>query len=176
MKLRLHHREWTQKNIEAVRAKRRAWKVRKREERLAWQRQYLKRRYHENIVASRAKGRAAAKRWRVRNPELSRARGRASTAKWKQQDPEGYRVSKCVWEAVRRARVRGATVGKVDFERIQRRDRMRCHICKTKVDRADLHFDHVIPLVAGGEHTEANIAVAHAKCNLRKNAKVLTLF
>jgi hypothetical protein len=34
----------------------------------------------------------------------------------------------------------------------------------------------VIPLVAGGAHSEENIAVSHARCNMVKNAKVLTLF
>lgn len=53
---------------------------------------------------------------------------------------------------------------------------MRCHICKKKVRDADLHFDHVIPLSKGGEHSELNVAVAHGRCNVRKNASVTTLF
>lgn len=75
-----------------------------------------------------------------------------------------------------RARLIAATVEPVDYEQIWRRDRGRCHICKEPVRRSLAHFDHVIPLSKGGEHSETNIAVAHGRCNVRKNAFVLTLF
>jgi len=53
---------------------------------------------------------------------------------------------------------------------------MICHICRKKVRLSQLHFDHVIPLAKGGEHSERNIAVSHGRCNQRKSAAVLTLF
>lgn len=77
----------------------------------------------------------------------------------------------------RRALQLGATVGPpINYERIKQRDQMVCHICRTTVAAKDLQFDHVIPLARGGEHSERNLAVSHARCNQRKNARVLTLF
>lgn len=70
----------------------------------------------------------------------------------------------------------GATVERIDYNGIKRRDGMVCHICRLKVADKELHFDHVIPLAKGGEHTERNIAVSHARCNQKKNSRVLTLF
>lgn len=39
--------------------------------------------------------------------------------------------------------------------------------------RADLHFDHVIPVSRGGAHSMDNIKSAHAVCNLRKHDKLI---
>ncbi len=75
-----------------------------------------------------------------------------------------------------KSEARRAGAVRVNFDRIVLRDKMRCHICRRKVQPKDLHFDHVIPLAKGGTHTESNIAVSHKRCNLSKNAKVLTLF
>jgi hypothetical protein len=38
---------------------------------------------------------------------------------------------------------------------------------------ATFHVDHVIPTVAGGETTEANLALACVSCSLRKGARQL---
>ena len=65
----------------------------------------------------------------------------------------------------------------VDFKMILEKHGMVCHICGLTVDTfSDVHFDHVIPLSRGGEHTESNILPAHSKCNLRKGKKLLIDF
>lgn len=76
----------------------------------------------------------------------------------------------------RRARTLNTSSGPVNYERIQRRDKMRCHICRRKVKPADLEFDHVIPLAKGGTDTETNIAVSHKSCNRKKHVRIITLF
>jgi len=136
----------------------------------------MKRRYHEDLEAARAKTRLAAKRFREMNPARVVEYSRRTIQRWRERDPEGYRMTRRLWTALRRAKIRGRTIEKVSLERIMARDSMRCHICKTKVRREDLEFDHVIPIAAGGEHTESNIAVSHGHCNRRKSSKVLTLF
>jgi 5-methylcytosine-specific restriction endonuclease McrA len=50
-----------------------------------------------------------------------------------------------------------------------------CHICKGRVPSDEIHIDHIIPLALGGSHTADNLAVAHARCNMRKGARFLTL-
>lgn len=77
----------------------------------------------------------------------------------------------------RSAKVRGATVlGPVNFERIYQRDKGRCHICRRRVAKSQVEYDHVFPVSRGGEHSERNIAVSHRTCNRRKHAKITTLF
>jgi 5-methylcytosine-specific restriction endonuclease McrA len=59
---------------------------------------------------------------------------------------------------------------------IAQRDGWRCHICRGKTKRVPgsaqeprgAVLDHLIPIAHGGEHTHANIAVAHWLCNSRR--------
>ncbi len=73
----------------------------------------------------------------------------------------------------RKARVKGAWTGPVDYAAILARDGHVCHICGGTVDPADLHFDHVVPIARGGKHHAHNIRPAHARCNLAKGARVI---
>lgn len=69
----------------------------------------------------------------------------------------------------RRARLRSQFVAPVDAQLIYVRDRGRCHICGKKVKQADASMDHLIPISLGGIHAPWNVALAHLKCNLRRN-------
>ena len=64
----------------------------------------------------------------------------------------------------------GANREVVDLATVARRDGWRCHICRLKVTREDWSLDHLIPLSHGGEHTYANVALAHHRCNARRGA------
>lgn len=140
------------------------------------QRSADQKRYRSDPEFYRAKARASHRRCYARNPKLALEKAKRYHAEWKARDPEGYRRNQRASCRTHRARKKGAATERVDYERICRRDRMRCHICKRRVQKDQLHFDHVIPLAAGGAHAESNIAVSHAKCNHSKNARVLTLF
>lgn len=65
----------------------------------------------------------------------------------------------------------GSKVESVNYEKILERDGMICHICELEIEN-DLQFDHVIPLSRGGAHSMENIKPSHARCNLRKGAKL----
>lgn len=39
--------------------------------------------------------------------------------------------------------------------------------------KSERHLDHVIPLSRGGAHSEDNIRVTHARCNLKKGTKLV---
>lgn len=80
----------------------------------------------------------------------------------------------------RQARQRGATVSKVNLERVLERDGYHCHICNASIDPtikkgpASLVFDHIVPIQPRpgepqGTHSEENITPAHRACNLRKS-------
>jgi hypothetical protein len=75
----------------------------------------------------------------------------------------------------RSARKRGATIGKVSYAQILERDGRFCHICEKDIlSHHILHFDHVIPLARGGNHTEDNIKPSHNVCNMRKGKRLLS--
>lgn len=51
------------------------------------------------------------------------------------------------------------------------RDGGRCRICAEPVGVGDFHVDHVVPRARGGGHEMANLQLAHANCNIMKNAR-----
>ncbi|MFB2938083.1 HNH endonuclease [Aerosakkonemataceae cyanobacterium BLCC-F154] len=55
---------------------------------------------------------------------------------------------------------------------IQRADN-RCEYCKiSQIGQvATFHIDHIVPVVAGGETTAENLALACVSCSLRKGAR-----
>ena len=74
----------------------------------------------------------------------------------------------------RRASKQGAVVTKADYKAILAEFGMVCHICGLEIETIhDLHYDHVIPLSKGGEHTQRNIRPSHTVCNLRKGSRIL---
>lgn len=90
---------------------------------------------------------------------------------------------KPIHKAIRRARERTATIESVDRRVVFRRDDWRCHLCGD-MTRKDLigtkhplapEVDHIVPIAKGGEHTYANTACAHRRCNLTKGAKVIAV-
>jgi len=75
--------------------------------------------------------------------------------------------------AARRARLNNTIVEPINRQTIIERDNRTCHLCgTTHLADNEIHIDHVIPLARGGEHTERNLKVACAQCNLRKGASV----
>lgn len=128
--------------------------------------------YTANSTAQRARrrakykadpsvGRAASADYRRRNPGASDI--------WRKKNPE-------LWALRNRENQRRRRGDKpVRYEAILERDGMVCHICSEAIPSLhDLHFDHVIPLIKGGPHSEENIKPSHSQCNLRKGAKLLT--
>lgn len=71
-----------------------------------------------------------------------------------------------------RALLSGEVVRLVD---VAERDGHRCQLCGRAVRPSLAHphpmsasLDHVVPLSKGGEHTMANVQLAHLDCNMRK--------
>ncbi|MFE3449625.1 HNH endonuclease [Nonomuraea sp. NPDC059194] len=123
-------------------------------------------------------------RWRKQYPE----RARAATKTWRDANQEHVRDVWLAWTAanperwallrrqhskLRKLRKKNQSVGVVSYAAILERDGMVCHICAETIPTLDdLHFDHVVPLARGGEHSMANIRPAHAACNLWKSDKL----
>lgn len=122
-----------------------------------------------------AKNTERLKRKQAEYAKANAARVYARTREWQAKNKDKYRLLVNEWASKRRAMLRSAAVGDVDYAAIAARDNMRCHICKKRVKRADLSFDHVVPIAKGGLHCATNICVAHLKCNISKHAKLLHL-
>lgn len=141
-------------------------------------------------AANPDKTKATAERFRRKHPERQAAWGAA----WYQQNREYARQLQAAWRAskmqdpewLKRERMRSRekqsrrrelireSGEEFDLFEILERDGMMCHICGGEIPSLDdLHFDHVIPLARGGAHSTENIKPSHAKCNLRKGARLL---
>ena len=121
----------------------------------------FKRWWEANVEYKREQNR----KWREKNIEHIRAYGK----EYRKQNPDVLRQHR----DKRRALEMESSSGYVDYGAVRERDAMLCHLCGYKVEEAELHFDHVIPLSRGGEHSMDNIKVSHAKCNLRKGSRLM---
>jgi 5-methylcytosine-specific restriction endonuclease McrA len=182
-------REWANANREHHLAQRAARHVTNREAEQARKKAWRQ--------ANPDKVRAAKRRWarenpariqagyhgyRARNLDQIKARERDRSAQRRAADPNYCADAVRRWSKMNNAKVReyvyrrraiiaGATVGPVSYAAILARDGLVCGICGGAVERAELSFDHVIPLSKQGPRTESNIQVAHKVCNSRKGAK-----
>lgn len=97
-----------------------------------------------------------------------------------QRRTETYKSTRRVESRKRRARKRNAYTETVHLEVIAQRDKYKCHICHKHVnmnldytDKYSPTMDHLIPLSFGGDHTYANIRLAHRTCNSRKGNRAI---
>ena len=74
------------------------------------------------------------------------------------------------------AKRRGArTAEGFTVEEIAERDGWRCHLCGQRVRKgipatspAGPTIDHLVPIAAGGQDVRENVALAHRRCNVRR--------
>ena len=93
-------------------------------------------------------------------------------AAWHAKNPESRQHA----SHVRRAKMRGATVGKpCDIKRwmksIRQSRKVKCHWCGSHASGKRIHFDHVVPIARGGSHSVDNLCASCPDCNQQKFAK-----
>ena len=123
----------------------------------------------ENMKLYQAENKERYTKYKRNYAQKNRETEAERSRKYIQENPEKYRE----YKARRRALERKNAVGKVDYQKILRRDGMFCYICQKSIEDGNYHMDHVIPLSKGGSHSMENIKVTHARCNLVKNDKSL---
>ena len=76
--------------------------------------------------------------------------------------------------------MRNAYTELVDPLAIAKRDKYKCHICRKRVnmnlehnDKYSPTMDHLIPISLGGDHSYANIRLAHRTCNSSKGNRAV---
>lgn len=151
---------WRQANPDKVRAAKRRWARQNPEKIRASYDGYRER--HLDTIKVRERNRAAQRR--AANPSYCAG----AVKRWFKAN--NSKAREYVYR--RRALIAGATIETVSYAAILARDGPVCGICGGAVDRADLSFDHIIPLSKRGPHVEWNIQVAHKVCNSRKGAKL----
>lgn len=162
---------------------------------------FYPRRDRKSGLSSRCKdcSKKRAKGWFDLNPERQRANARA----WAEANPEKKRGSYASWKErnkehkksydarthqqnkgrrreywhSRRAKKRAATgtVSKNIVQKLLLLQRRKCVCCGKPLGR-DFHLDHIVPLSRGGEHSDSNLQLLRAKCNLQKGTKDPILF
>lgn len=147
----------------------------------------IRERNRKNYLKHREKRLARSRQNYWENHEQNKARQRAYAAEHKDQMAQRQRE----WASANRLKVnermrRGyaykwqSDVDVVSYDRVLERDGYHCYICEKAIDPTlksphpgSLTFDHVIPFVRGGVHSEDNIKPAHRVCNNRKHMMLL---
>ena len=112
----------------------------------------------------------AHRAWRKENPEKARESDRKYRAKYYKENYDKIMANTRKYQA----RKAGARVEVVSYTAILEEHGMVCHICGEDIEsRKQLHFDHVVPISRGGEHSMANIRPSHESCNCRKSNKLM---
>jgi 5-methylcytosine-specific restriction endonuclease McrA len=66
----------------------------------------------------------------------------------------------------------GSNISQLEIKQLLIKHNNSCYYCKCSVNSGfNLHLDHKIPLVRGGQHNIHNLVPACATCNLRKGTK-----
>lgn len=167
---------------EAAKAYYRNYYLRNKEKRLAQRKEWYAKNKEENLTYQKAwraenadKKNAYDKAWRAanmdkirarRSSDENRAKAIARAKRWARANPEQVNEQ----SRIKRARLRGATVEKVDFLVVAERDKWVCGICHIACSRDEATLDHIQPLSKGGEHSMRNVQLAHFVCNSRKGA------
>jgi 5-methylcytosine-specific restriction endonuclease McrA len=121
-----------------------------------------------------SKQRVAQKRHRLKDPESHRAKCRAYRERNLSAQRERERAKAPAYTAVRRARLAGARVKeRIEHLVVAERDGWICHLCGDVVTRGTWSIDHLIPLSRGGDHSYANVRLAHRLCNVRRGTAPL---
>lgn len=71
----------------------------------------------------------------------------------------------------RKARLKGAKVGRINLHVVRERCNGICGICNLPIE-GDFHYDHVVPLARGGAHSTENLQISHPRCNMSKKARL----
>lgn len=145
-RLREYGRDRYAKNIDVLREKNRAHRVRNREAE-------IKRR----------------KEWGASNPDRIREANRA----WQAAHPEIVTARQAALRARRRKAPGRFTA--VEIQNLLIKQQQKCAYCSISIE-GGFHRDHVVPLAKGGTNWISNIVLTCAPCNHRKAATDLDVF
>lgn len=103
----------------------------------------------------------------------------ADPRQWKCCSEACARIDRGMSNERRRLRMLETRTEQFHKSEIFERDGWVCHLCGDSIDRDEkfphprsASLDHVVPIALGGEHTRANTAASHLRCNVSKGARM----
>lgn len=117
--------------------------------------------------------------WRKNNPERVRSysatyyeknaeKARAKASKRRKDNPGAEKLRSQERRAKKNHSCGSLSPGIV--EKLFALQKGLCPCCGESLGK-DFHLDHILPLALGGEHSDQNVQLLRAKCNLQKHAK-----
>lgn len=132
-----------------------------------------------NPEKERLASRKSAKAWQKANPDRRREQCRLFRERHLEAERERLRLWKhnhpdkvCNDARIRRARRAGVLSDGHSRLEVFQRDGGICQICGTDLDPRAWHEDHIVPIVAGGADTLANVQATCPPCNMQKGSRV----
>ena len=114
---------------------------------------------------------ATNKRWQLRNRKQHLESHRKAQISYYQKHKAYYKAK----AVIRKARLAAASVNLKSIlsfvERTKAKPFAICYYCEARVPSDKIHFDHIIPLSKGGQHSVENICVSCSACNQEKHNK-----
>jgi 5-methylcytosine-specific restriction endonuclease McrA len=154
--LKAQHSAWRAASGEQIKEYRKEWRAKNRDRekaaRRAWDR------------ANRDRRKLLAAKWKKANPERARAWHR----RWAEQNPHKRAITNQNHRAAKLDR-RGKLTADLII-RLRTVQRGKCACCRKRLPSA-FHVDHIRPLKLGGDHSNANMQLLCASCNLSKGAR-----
>jgi len=146
-KFKAKSKSYRERNLEKVRASRRKWQS----DQWAHRQEYMRSYYERNREKIKAK---------------SKSLYQSNKGRW--------------WNYSQKRRVLkmqasfNLTAIREFVDSVKSKKTARCYYCGDRVITTNIHFDHIIPLAKGGQHSVDNLCVSCAPCNLSKQDKLLS--
>lgn len=126
-----------------------------------------------------------ARRYRAENKEKVRLRNRKYYAKYPEKAKHWREIyftrnphKAGEYEARRRLLEKNAAINQMGlkefYNAIRSRESVYCYYCNAKIKGKSAHFDHIIPLSKGGQHSADNLCISCKSCNCSKGDKALS--
>lgn len=139
--------------------------------------------------AQRKRKRAANRAWYSRNLENQRQRtrdrkrlerqidrqhARLIHKKWRLSNPQKIRAKSACSRALKKgALLKDRRLIEQWMQEVKSKPFCRCHWCGDKFASQNVHFDHIVALSKGGEHSISNLCTTCPDCNLQKGNRLI---
>lgn len=167
-KQRLFCKNWYSKNKAKHIARIGALQKQNREQRTKYQKGW----WAEHSDVKNDEYRSTRQQWRNSN----RDKVNASSRSWAKKN----RPKRRALEAKRRLLETAAAINlksiKAWMQRVLDSESAVCYYCQNTVEKENIHFDHIIPLSKGGNHSPDNLCVSCATCNQSKSDKFVRVW
>lgn len=117
---------------------------------------------------------AVAKEWATKNRNLTRL----AQKKWRDKNKSYNAIRMGKYRVKRRSLERAASINLRQINKwvaiVRSRQVNTCYYCQNSVTLECLHFDHIVPISKGGQHSIENLCVSCKQCNQIKSATLIS--